>query len=192
MTRDLWRPLVWLVAFGATVGTLLDAMHTFSGTTEYTAAFVLRTAWWVPLLFASAYGLGGFLYAVTHARLTASRDAPSWRDATLGVAAFAALYAASAYLPAGNAVKLGVLMAGAVALWAWLDRTRWGIALAAVAAVAGPLTEIALTRLGMFRHRQPDAWGVPMWLPALYLASGPSFGQFARRVVLHTRRADAA
>jgi hypothetical protein len=177
------RAFLLLIAFGATAGTLLDALHTFSGTTEYTSPFVLRTAWWVPLLFASAYGVGGFLYAVAHRRLRGPASLRSGRELAIGLVIFAALYAASAYLPASNVAKTIVLTAGAVSLWLWLDRSFQGLALATVAAIAGPVTEIALIRLGLFRHRQPDFLGIPMWLPALYLASGPSFGQLSRLVL---------
>ena len=175
--------LAVLLLFGATVGTLLDAMHTFGGITEYMHPFVLSTAWWVPFLFMSAYGFGGYLYAVGHRQLKGPEAVPEWGPAIAGVGAFAALYAVSAFLPASNVAKLAIVLAGAMGLWFALDRSRQGIALACVAAFFGPLTEFMLWRAGMFRHRQPDLMGVPMWLPALYLASGPSFGQFARRVM---------
>ena len=177
------RSLLLLLLFGATVGTLLDAMHTFGGATEYLHPFVLRTAWWVPLLFTGAYGFGGFLYAVGHKKLGGPAEVPSWARVCFGVAVFSALYAITAFLPASNVVKLALLLAGAIALWFYLDRSRQGIVLALFAAVSGPVTEFVLWKLGMFRHLKPDFFGVPMWLPALYLASGPSFGQFARRVM---------
>lgn len=54
--------------------------------------------------------------------------------------------------------------------------------LTCVAAFFGPVSEVLLSRAGVFRHLHPDFLGIPVWLPALYLASGPSFGQFARKV----------
>jgi len=177
------RPLLLLSLFGATIGVFLDALHTFSGTTEYTHPLVLRTAWWAPLLFANAYGVGGMIFALAYRRLGGPPDVRSRRELGCGLVAFAGLYATSAYLPAPNAVKLVVLFGGAAALWWRLDRTRTGAILACVAAVAGPLTEIVLTHLGFFRHLQADLLGIPIWLPALYLASGPSFGQIARRAI---------
>lgn len=174
------RPLLILFVFGATVGVLLDALHTFSGTTEYAHPVLLRTAWWAPLLFANAYGLGGFLYAVGYRRLGGPPSVRTYRELAAGLVAFAALYAVSAHLPAPNVGKLFVLFAGAIALWWRLDGRRIGAMLACVAAIAGPLTEIVLTHLGLFRHLQADILGIPIWLPALYLASGPSFGQLAR------------
>jgi len=179
------RALALLLLFGATVGTLLDAMHTFGGMTAYARPFVLQTAWWVPLLFASAYGFGGFLYAIAFEKLR-SGPVRSWSELAIGVVTFAALYAISAFAPLANPGKTIVLLAGAIALWTWLDRTLVGVFLAAVAAVAGPLTEIYLSRIGAFRHLHPDFLGIPLWLPPLYLASGPSFGQFARRLLYVT------
>ena len=177
------RLLLLLSSFGATIGVLLDALHTFSGTTEYTHPLVMRTAWWAPLLFANAYGVGGMIYALGHRKLGGAPEVRSRRELASGLVAFAGLYAISAYLPAPNVVKLVVLFAGATALWWRLDRTKQGAMLACVAAIAGPTTEIVLTHFGLFRHLQADVLGIPIWLPALYLASGPSFGQIARRAI---------
>jgi hypothetical protein len=181
------RALAILLAFGATGGTLLDMLHTFSGTTEYTTPLVLRTAWWVSLLFAGAYGVGGYLYALAHRRMGGPREVSGWPSLLVGLCGFAALCATSAFLPATHLVKLGLLAAGAAVLWGWLDRSWRGVALAALTAVIGSSTEIALSRAGVFRYLDRDLLGIPMWLPALYLASAPSFGQLARRVVRHAR-----
>ena len=181
--KDRARSLAGLLAFGAIGGTLLDMLHTFSGTTEYTRPVFARTAWWVPFLFASAYGFGGALYALGYRRHGGRNAPPPWKNALVAVAVFAALYATSAYLPASNTAKLAALAFGAVALWVWLDRSWQGALLAAVTAFTGPFTEFMLWRAGLFRHLQPDAFGVPMWLPALYAASAPSFGQLARRAL---------
>jgi hypothetical protein len=189
LNEGMLRPLLLLSVFGATIGVLLDALHTFSGTTEYTHPLVLRTAWWAPLLFANAYGVGGVIYAVGYRRLGGLPAVRTRVELALGLFAFAALYATSAYLPTPNVVKLVVLLAGAAALWWRLDRTRVGAALACVAAVAGPVTEIVLTHFGLFRHLQADVAGIPIWLPALYLASGPSFGQVARFAIARPRNA---
>jgi hypothetical protein len=176
------RALALLLLFGATVGSLLDAMHTFGGATQYTHPFVLQTAWWVPLLFASAYGFGGFIYAVGYDKLRGRGPLRSWSELALGLVVFAALYAISAFAPLSNVCKMIALAAGAVGLWAWLDRTVVGVFLTCVAGLFGPVTEVLLSHAELFRHLRPDFLGIPVWLPALYLATGPSFGQFARRV----------
>jgi hypothetical protein len=175
--------LLILFAFGATGGVLLDAMHTFSNTTEYTPPFVLRTAWWVPLLFTCAYGFGGLLYDDGWKRLRGPSALAPARDVAIAMVVFAALYAASGYAPIGNGSKTLLLLVGAIALWLYTDRTWQGIILTCVAGFFGPLAEVLLSRAGVFRHQQPNFLGIPFWLPALYLSTGPSFGQLARRVL---------
>jgi hypothetical protein len=84
-------------------------------------------------------------------------------------------------MPARNGTKALVLVAGAWAIWLMVDGSVQGAALAVLNAVAGCTTEIVLTHVGAFRHLQPDALGIPVWLPALYLAAGPALGQLARK-----------
>lgn len=172
-----------LFAFGATGGVLLDALHTFSATTLYTPPYLMRTAWWVPLLFTSAYGFGGLLYDRGWKSMRAPEALAPARDVALAMVLFAALYAASGFLPFSNAIKTVILLVGAAGLWIFTDRTWQGVLLSLSAAFGGPLAEVLLSRAGVFRHQHPDLLGIPIWLPALYLATGPSFGQFARRVL---------
>ena len=96
---------------------------------------------------------------------------------------FSLMYFASAYLPASNLVKLLVLLLGAFTAWRIVDRTWQGVVLAVGNAVTGCTTEIVLTHIGAFRHLQPDVFGIPIWLPGLYLVAGPAVGQLARRVL---------
>lgn len=174
----------WLLFFfGATGGVLLDALHTFSWTTEYTPPFMFRTAWWVPFLFMSAYGFGGLLYDRGWRAMRARDQIVPARDVAIGMTVFALLYAASGFLPVSNVGKTILLLIGAAGLWLYTDRTWQGVLLSLSAAFGGPLAEILLSRAGVFRHRQPDFLGIPIWLPALYLATGPSFGQLARRIL---------
>lgn len=166
--------LARLALFGAVVGSVLDGLHTFSGTTSYPDPVFLRAAWWIPITFAAGYALEGVLYtAGRHARnrphLPASRR---WLCAFL----FVGLYACSGFLPVANPTKLLLLLVGAVALWGTFDRSRETVVVAVVAALVGPATEMMLVRLGLFAHLQPDVLGVPMWLPALYLASAAGIG----------------
>jgi energy-converting hydrogenase Eha subunit C len=163
-----------LALFGATIGSVLDGFHTWSGTTAYPEPVLLRAAWWTPLIFAGAYTLEGVLYTVARQRSGKPAVAPAvrWTCALL----FAGLYAASGFLPVANPIKLAVLLGGFVALWAATDRTPQTLAVAAAAAVLGPVTEITLVHLGLFAHLQPDLAGIPMWLPGLYLCSAPGIG----------------
>jgi hypothetical protein len=159
---------------------VLDAFHTFSGTTAYPNPIALSTAWWVPLLFASAYASLGTVYVVFRSR--DRRPHPERSRAVLGFVMFALLYFASGFLPAANPVKLAVLVGGAALAWHFVDPTPASLATGLVGAIGGPLTEITLVHLGAFRHLQPDFAGIPMWLPALYFLAGPAAGPLARRL----------
>lgn len=178
MTIPSLRSIAVLAAFGATLGSVLDGFHTWSGTTSYPSPIALRMAWWTPLLFAVAYASLGSLFTFLRARDPS--PGPSGRRAILGFAGFTALYFASGFLPASNAVKLIVLLAGAVSAYLLVDKSPAAIVAGLVASAIGPLTEVTLVSLGAFTHLQPDFAGIPMWLPALYLASGPAGGPFAR------------
>ncbi len=173
--------LALLLGFGAVIGTLLDAFHTFSGTTAYTHPVALSTAWWAPVLFAGAYGFGGVLYARGFAHLAGQRPTAGRKTLVLALVAFAAIYALSAWLPPSR--KLVVVATAAVGAFVAFDRTPAGFLLGLVAAFLGPLAEVLLIRAGLFRHLAPDVLGVPFWLPALYFSAGPTFGAFARHVV---------
>ena len=40
------------------------------------------------------------------------------------------------------------------------------------AAIAGPAAEIAISHSGAFAYAHPDLFGVPIWLPGIYLNVG--------------------
>jgi hypothetical protein len=167
-----------LFVFGAVFGSFFDGFHTFGGATAYASPVALRMAWWTPPLFGGAFVLLGLVYAA------ARRDGdPAARNALAGFAAFGALYFSSGFLPASNAVKLAVLLAGAAGLFAFVDRSRAALVTALAASVAGPGFEVVLVHLGVFAHLQPDFAGVPVWLPGLYFASGPGVGPLSRLLV---------
>lgn len=161
---------------GATLGSLMDAFHTYGGATSYPEPVLFRAAWWVPGLFAIAY-LSIALAYVPVQRLFKSA-LPSRNQQIGGVLFFATLYFSSGFLPFENAGKTVVLLTGAALLFAYVDRSKAAIACGVAGAFIGPTTEILLTHLGVFSHLQPDVLGIPMWLPALYLASGPGLGGF--------------
>jgi hypothetical protein len=177
-------PLV-LFAIGATAGSALDGIHTWSGTTEYPSPIFLRMAWWTPFLFGLAGLSTGLAYPLveklSRRRVATAREP---RDVAIAFSIFVALYFASGFLPVSNPVKLAVLVIGAAFLWARYARTRAAAMLAIGAAVIGPVVEIVLTSFGAFRHLQPDALGIPIWLPALYAAGSIGFGVVGLRISL--------
>ncbi len=172
----LWVGLARLFVFGATVGSFLDAFHTHGGATSYPHPVFFAMAWWTPPLFGAAYALLALTYRQNEPR---PRVAIRPARAALGFVVFAALYFASGFLPPVNGVKLAVLLVGAGLLFAFVDRSRAALVTGVVSAFLGPAFEVALVRAGVFMHLQPDFLGIPMWLPALYLASGPGVGGLA-------------
>jgi uncharacterized membrane protein YoaT (DUF817 family) len=86
-----------------------------------------------------------------------------------------ALYALTAALKGQPETVQVVLVASlAVAIWAWWDPSPGTLAVAVVAAIAGPAVEIAFKEMGAFEYA-PDSdslAGVPLWLPWLYFAAG--------------------
>ena len=185
MTRrpGFLAPFAALFLFGAVVVPIFDGFHTHSGTTEYTSPVVWQMAWWVPLLFGSSVAIGGLVYARAWDALRGPKRFAAWWRLGVAFAAFASSYYASAYWDASSEVKLAVFAAVAAGNWGLVDRTWQGVVLAAVTAVLGCTTEITLIHLGTFRYPASHGLGIPLWLPALYLVSGPALGQMARRVL---------
>ena len=175
--------VVLLFAFGAVVGSGLDALHTHSGTTLYASPWFFEMSVWTPLIFGLAGLSVGLSYPLAE-RLTGRRPGRrlSWTEVGAGFAVFAALYAMSGYLPVSNAAKLVVLLVGAAVLFGWLARTALAFVLAVLTAVVGPLVEAALVHAGLFGYREPDVLGFAMWLPALYASGSIAFGAVGYKV----------
>lgn len=90
-----------------------------------------------------------------------------------------------------------VLAVSGVGLWAAVDGTQQGFAMALLTAIAGPAAEIALINvLGLYQYTLPDVFGVPTWIPWVYFCGSPAVGLLARRVRATSRKtkvqADAA
>jgi hypothetical protein len=177
------RRLGLLFLFGATVLVVCDGFHSYSDTTEYANPVLFRAAWWVPLLFATAGGGGGFAYTRAYRALGGPERLTPWPILIPVVLAFVGIYFASGFWRVDNGTKLVGLVLGALALFVIADRTWQGAVLALGAALVGFVVEATLVALGTFRYTSPDVLGIPFWLPGLYLASGPSVGQLARRVL---------
>jgi hypothetical protein len=167
---------VRLALTGATLGTLLDAIHTQSGATAYTHPVVASTAWWVPLLFAGAYSIG-----LIRPLLDAGPAPPTSR-AVLALSLFVVAYGCSA-LPLAWPLTSGLLLALFAATYVLCDRTRVGLVVAILAAVLGPAFEGVLVHAGVFVHTRPVIAGVSGWLPFLYLTAAIALQALGKRWV---------
>lgn len=123
---------------------------------------------WVPLLF----GASGLALTAGYAGLArlAGERAPR---ATLPELArsllwfFAAYASTAAYQQKPRRLALALVSC-------WMARvlaapTAGKLVAGPLLAAAGPLFESRLSSTGAFRYRRPDAMGLPLWLPALYL-----------------------
>lgn len=168
--RGRWgRGFVTLFILGATLGTLLDGIHSHFGATVYAHPGFFRMAWWTPLLFGAAFTLG-LLRPLLERALGKLSPAPSMRTAVLAMASFVLAYWMTVIQLPWPVVSL-LLVAVFVASWWWLDRTALDLGVAAVAAVGGPFVEHLLVEAGTFAHLHPVMFGVSGWLPFLYLCA---------------------
>jgi hypothetical protein len=165
-----------ILLLGAAVALAGDACHVASGTTHYKwdVPAIWRSAFWFPILVA-----GGVLaLAVTGRDLTARFPATRARtrvDVLPAAAAVLALYALTAVVH-DQPDTVSVVLTGAVAvvIWGVWDPSPGAALGGAVAAITGPLAEIAIVSLGAAAYG-PDSdqlAGVAPWLPCLYFAAG--------------------
>lgn len=182
------RAAALLLALGATLGPLLDAIHTHTGTTRYAAPWVLEMAWWVPLLFGSAGVAVGLPRAALERLRATPTSTPSSRSAAEGMGLFVLAYALSGVVPAVGPVPVNVaralaLLAVFAVTWWRHDRTALGLGLACSTGLGGCVVEVNLSAAGAFEHLQPTKLGIPLWLPLLYATAQVGVGNLGRRLV---------
>lgn len=182
MSRPV-RRLAALFALGAVLLSTFDGFHTHSGTTRYAKPWFAEMAWWTPLLFGTTLAGLGWAYDMAFRARRPDAPLPPARSLATALVGYAALYAASGYWGASSPSKLGLLVVSAGVFWRWLDGSALGVALGLATALIGTLAEISLITWGAFEYLRPDFFGVPIWLPGLYLAGAPVLGQIARRIL---------
>lgn len=172
-----------LLALGATVGTALDGLHTYSGATAYAAPLFLKSTWWVPPLFAGA-GLAIGMGRLLGDRITGKTTRPpSSHAAVVAMLVFFAAYAASGFVDVDARQKAGLLAAAFVLLWAAIDRTLAGVLCAIGSGLGGLAVEATLVHFGAFRHRDANMLGVAFWIPPLYAIASVAVGGLTLRLL---------
>jgi hypothetical protein len=173
---------------GALLGTLLDGIHVYGDVESYPDPVFGRWAWFVPLEFGLTGALAGAVIP-TLERIAGPLLPPRW---PLGVRAAELTLIVAAYLSTVVLDEAPVLLtAGLIALLAIRLAFRpvsgdWLYAL--IAALAGPVTEAAISALGAFDYADPDMAGIPMWLPALWANGGIFIRRLLAPVVLEDYR----
>ena len=140
------RFITFLLGFG--IGLAGDACHVASGTTVYDWDGV-PTLWNSAIWFPFLVGLAVLGAAEVGHRLDLPSRARSRIDVVIGAAVVLALYAFTATLrDQDTTVSVVLCGAVAVAVWAWWDPSPRSLAVALVAAVLGPLAEMAVVAAG--------------------------------------------
>jgi hypothetical protein len=162
-----------LALLGATLGTALDALHVLSDTTRYTEPILFGVqAWWTPPIFAGA------AVAIGMGRLLAGGDARPL--AAPAMAIFVCAYVVSAVLD-GLARPIVLFVLATIACVA-CERDARGAAFAMWAGIAGTIAEIALVHSGAFEYVATHPFGVPDWLPFLYVTAAVGVGSLTRHL----------
>jgi len=179
------NPLTWLkiLVVGGLCGALCDQIHVQGQVLSYAQPAIAGQAWWVAPLFGVA-SLVIYAAASLWAPL-AERQSPA--AVTPGEIARQALWFVAMYaLSAGMQQKpIWLCALYAILLVRRLVRRRdvtAQLANAAGLAVGGTAFEMALSSTGAFSYRAPDVFGVPMWLPGLYLHGAPLALAVVRRI----------
>lgn len=179
----LARNTIILFIAGGIVGSICDGFHSHSGILAYTDIWWMKMAWWVPFLFGSATLALAISHMWADQILHHPRRHLSWGLVFLGLVLFVAMYAGSAYIPAANRWKFLILSIGGIAIWRGFDGTWQGAVEAVISALIGCSVEITLTQQELFQYLNPNLWGIPSWLPWLYVAASVSVGNLSRKLI---------
>ncbi len=178
------RPICILFLYGALFGPFGDLCHVLTHTTSYPKDvyrfyFFGLIPYWVPLLFGSATLLMGITYPLLD-RLFPLIQRPHTKKylALLAPFLFLGIYCLSGIIPYPN-ILLALL---AVFTWAIVERTWRGVLLALLTGMLGTGIEIYLVQTNVFsyQHHAAHFWGVPTWLPWLYIIASITVGNLGR------------
>jgi hypothetical protein len=97
-----------------------------------------------------------------------------------GLLIFGILYFASGFLPVS--LKFYFILGGALLIWLLFDRSWQGALLGLGTGLAGSCVEITLTHFDYFHYTSPDRWGIPYWLPFLYVGASVAVGNLGRKL----------
>ena len=183
---------IYLLLFllGATLGPVCDGFHTHSDTLSYPDPWIFKSATFVPFLFGSAVVLISWshlhldsLYGQNSPRVTVEQT-------LLGMGLFVAAYFSSGFLEVSEVTKFVVLGFWAYAGWRLLDGRIIGMVEALGTALFGTMVEVALVFFDVFSYHADHSqmFGVPIWLPWLYILASVGVGNLARHMHLDQKK----
>ena len=172
-----------LALLGGLLCTLCDGFHVHTGTLRYPfplAGLPVPQAWFVLPLFCVVFYVLSVVFRVAAASAL-PRGSFTTSTCDAGTACSTLTGFAFTYILTGYANReprlLAMLLFSSAALRLWTTRDRPFMLCAAIAlAVGGVLTESGISALGHMFYREPEVFGTPVWLAALYM-----HGAFALR-----------
>jgi len=203
-----WR-LAFFAVLGGVMGTLLDSLHVLNNTAYYQNVWkfpLLDVAWYVPAEFATAGVIVGLVRPWFDVELRRRRSELPPAIVVLGMACLTVAWFASGWLTKEcwshgaaqctsdpNALIATLLTFIGGGMWLIFDRTWQGALAALLTAGAGVTVELSLVALtGTYHYRQFDFWGVPKWLPPLYVVACVAVGNLGRFMKYSWKDEDSA
>lgn len=155
---------------GAVLGTALDVLHVWTGTTEY-AIGPDRLPLWVPLEFGTVYLFG----ALGIALLGSPRPDPRSRSRALAEAGWLTIvYAMTAILHRYEWLVVALAVAAILVRGkSFAEVVRANPVPSVALVIGGTLVETALISLDVFDYSVASLGHVPVWLPLLYANAIP-------------------
>jgi hypothetical protein len=169
--------VLFLFVLGGAAALIGDHGHVVTGTTGYLASNLTRHVpfvWSSPVWFPAMVGAATVSLAELRLHLPLPRSDVTPRQALAGIAAVIGTYVVTALVHEAPAVPATTLICAlAVVTWCALG-DRPAVVCGVLAALVGPVVEIALVEIGVFRYAEScdQLFGVGPWLVPLYFAFG--------------------
>ena len=162
-----------LFVLGGCAALIGDHSHVATGTTQYltdAVPFIWSSPFWFPLMV----GAATVSLAELRLHLPAPRTDVTVRQGVAGVAVVVGAYVITALVHTAPGVPATALIVAIAAVTWCIVGDRPALVCGVLAAVVGPVVEIGLVEVGVFRYSADcdSLFGVGPWLPPLYFAFG--------------------
>lgn len=180
--------IIFLLGF--LFGPIGDIIHVVTKTTgypDYYSSYILFIPWWVyPFFGFSGLVISSSFYLLDKKLFQTKNTRPSMSKPFLamnGPIIFLISYIASGVMTQLQIPSLIInflFFLITLSLWMLLDRTKRTLLMAFVFSAIGILVETTLIKNGVFWYNPPDKalFGVPTWLPWIYMILVISLGNF--------------
>jgi hypothetical protein len=185
--------LLVLFLVGAAASLVGDHSHVVTGTTEYFTDAV-PFVWSSPIWFPIMVGAAAVSLAELRLHLPDPRTTVTARQGVAGIAAVLGAYVTTALVHSAPPIpSTTLIVAMAVITWCALG-DKPSVVCGVLAAIIGPIVEIALVRVGVFAYNADSdgLFGVGPWLVPLYFAFGVVVAMLGEIAAKHRQTEDVA